>query len=201
MTQPTNEKWLPVVGYEGFYEVSDHGRIRSIDRVVTGTDGVDKRVPGKMKSTYIHKTGYLNVRLTKHGVGKQAKVHRLVLEAFVGPCPEGMEGCHNNGDRKDAQLANLRWDTRSANALDRVKHGNHNTAHNTHCPRGHILSEPNLVRATSKEGRRACLACARARARVHYASKRKGVDISHNLQAIADEYFKAICRSEQTRVN
>lgn len=51
------------------------------------------------------------------------QVHRLVLLAFVGPCPEGMEACHNNGDRRDNRLENLRWDTRRKNIQDREKHG------------------------------------------------------------------------------
>lgn len=50
-------------------------------------------------------------------------VHRLVLMAFVGPCPEGMEGCHNDGDASNNNLANLRWDTRQANFDDLKKHG------------------------------------------------------------------------------
>jgi hypothetical protein len=52
-----------------------------------------------------------------------ALVHRLVLEAFVGPCPEGMEGCHNDGNRLNNDLSNLRWGTRSDNRDDARKHG------------------------------------------------------------------------------
>lgn len=50
-------------------------------------------------------------------------VHRLVLEAFVGPCPDGMEACHGDGDPDNNRLTNLRWDTRSANQMDSVRHG------------------------------------------------------------------------------
>jgi len=50
-------------------------------------------------------------------------VHRLVLEAFIGPCHKGMEACHNNGDCVDNRVENLRWDTRKANAKDRLRHG------------------------------------------------------------------------------
>jgi len=50
-------------------------------------------------------------------------VHRLVLEAFVGPCPDGMEGCHNDGNPLNNALSNLRWDTRKANMADRGAHG------------------------------------------------------------------------------
>jgi HNH endonuclease len=52
-------------------------------------------------------------------------VHRLILEAFVGPCPSGMEACHFNGERDDNRIANLRWDTLAGNGLDKIRHGNH----------------------------------------------------------------------------
>ena len=76
------------------------------------------------------------------GIGGTKYIHRLVLEAFVGPCPEGMETCHNNGVRTDNRLENLRWDTSSANNDDIVKHGRHWLASRSHCPRGTRLSIP-----------------------------------------------------------
>lgn len=69
--------------------------------------------------------GYLGVGLS-NGTRHQKYVHRLVLEAFVGPCPEGMEACHNNGNRKDNRLINLRWDTGKANNHDKIAHGTDN---------------------------------------------------------------------------
>ncbi len=66
---------------------------------------------------------YLNVGLCKKGRPKSYYVHRLVLEAFVGPCPEEMEACHNDGNRKNNCLANLRWDSRLGNHADRRIHG------------------------------------------------------------------------------
>jgi len=57
---------------------------------------------------------------------KQEKVHRLVLAAFVGECPDGMIACHNNGDHSDNRLDNLRWDTPKANEADKLIHGTHN---------------------------------------------------------------------------
>jgi len=56
---------------------------------------------------------------------RQAFVHQLILEAFVGPCPEGMECCHNDGNPANNRLTNLRWDTHKANAADQVLHGTH----------------------------------------------------------------------------
>lgn len=75
-----------------------------------------RRVPVKVGS-------YLSVGLSKKGKQKAARVHHLVLKAFVGPCPIGKEACHGNGDHLDNDLGNLRWDTRRNNALDKNRHG------------------------------------------------------------------------------
>jgi hypothetical protein len=70
------------------------------------------------------KQGYRYIRLQRaDGTSHQRQVHRIVLEAFIGPCPAGMEACHNNGVRSDNRLDNLRWDTRKNNLADRVRHG------------------------------------------------------------------------------
>ncbi len=69
------------------------------------------------------KGGYHQVALYRDGQKHWFMVHRLVLEAFVGPCPEGMEGCHNNGNPADNRLSNLRWDTRPNNHADKRQHG------------------------------------------------------------------------------
>jgi hypothetical protein len=70
--------------------------------------------------TCLRKDGYVAVSL---GGGNKWLVHRLVLFVFVGPCPEGMEACHNNGDRADNRLENLRYDTHSANQGDSIRLG------------------------------------------------------------------------------
>jgi len=63
------------------------------------------------------------VILSSKGKKNYRKVHRLILETYIGPCPEGMEACHNNGIRSDNRLENLRWDTKSNNQRDSVVHG------------------------------------------------------------------------------
>lgn len=111
----TSEAWMPVLGYEGLYEISSLGRLRGTSR-----QGSDGRI---LKITPSKPCGYLRTRLYRNGKGASKKIHRLVLEAFVGPCPPGQEGCHNNGKRADCRLSNLRWDTRSANCADSRAHG------------------------------------------------------------------------------
>lgn len=112
------DRWRPVVGYEGMYEISDTGRVRSLDRVLS--DG--RRWKAREINPKPSGGGHLHVRLCADA-HKWLFVHRLVLEAFVGPCPEGMECAHNNGDPSDNSLANLRWDTRKGNHADKVRHG------------------------------------------------------------------------------
>ncbi len=66
---------------------------------------------------------YLRVGLSKDNKQTSFLVSNLVLMAFEGPCPEGMECCHNNGDSRDNRLSNLRWGTPKENGEDRVTHG------------------------------------------------------------------------------
>lgn len=78
-----------------------------------------------LKPAY-HKDGYRLVCLQRDGRGWGFSVHRLVLEAFVGPCPDGMSAAHNNGIPDDSRLSNLRWDTHANNCADKVQHGTSN---------------------------------------------------------------------------
>jgi hypothetical protein len=162
------ERWLPTPGYEGIYEVSDHGRVRGVDRYVTRRDARPGSsaifIAGRILSQQSTRTGHKTVGLYKSGKGRTFLVHHLVLSAFVGPMPEGLEGCHNNGDPADNRLTNLRWDTRASNCLDTLKHGRRPETKRTHCPRRHLLSEPNIRAGEAARGNRACLACSRARA-------------------------------------
>lgn len=101
------EIWKPVVGYEGRYEVSSEGRIASLRFRGNGSRELMKPTPNL--------ACYMVIMLCR----KQYRLHCLVLEAFVGPRPEGMQGCHNDNDKTNNRLENLRWDTPKGNIGDR----------------------------------------------------------------------------------
>lgn len=150
------ERWKPVYGYEGFYEVSDQGRVRSVDRI--DRRGVFRKGEEKAQLANVQ-TRYKMVSLWKNGVEKQRTVHSVVMEAFVGPRPEGAQVCHNDGTRDNNVLENLRYDSPSGNVRDRRVHGTDPQVNKTHCPRGHPLKEPNLVPLKLRKGIRECQTC------------------------------------------
>ena len=168
--------WKPVVGYEGLYEVSSTGKVWSIRR-------------GRVLRPRKKSDGHLKVGLWKAGKGKDKYVHRLVLEAFVAPCPEGMECLHIDGNPENNRVDNLRWGTRGENMLDRVRHGRHHNANKTHCPRGHELTPENIPEYWKGEGSRNCLACSRARGYIQ-----RHPELRSQLQSVADQYYSQIVK-------
>lgn len=120
----TEELWIPLAGWEGYYEVSTMGRARSIIRFgVLSTGGRRGYGGGIIAPVLKVSTGYFAFNLTRRGKRKQMSAHRAVLLSFVGPPPDGHQGCHNNGIRTDNRLCNLRWDTVKNNHADKVLHG------------------------------------------------------------------------------
>lgn len=152
------EQWRDVKGYEGLYKVSDQGRVLSVPRQLPQ----GHTIPGRMKQQTPDEYGRPRVFLYRDGKQKTCRVHKLVLEAFVGECPPGMECCHLNDIKTDNRLENLRWDTRSANQIDRVRNKRNYNSNKTHCPRGHEFVPGNLIKSMLPG--RSCLACNRARA-------------------------------------
>lgn len=118
------EQWKSIAGHEGLYEVSSLGRVRSFMKPVYRGYTVSKS-PQRILAQHLNKkNGYLYIGLTNQKKEKRTySVHRLVLTSFVGDCPDGMEACHDDGNKQKNSLANLRWDTRSNNNMDRTKHG------------------------------------------------------------------------------
>jgi hypothetical protein len=125
---PAPEEWRPITGHEGAYEVSDLGRVRSLDRIVIarsphgGTHLRHHR--GRILRPVKDGHGYSLVRLGKLGDIDQRLIHQLVLEAFVSARPPGLDACHGPGGCQDNRAANLSWGTRSQNnGADRWRDG------------------------------------------------------------------------------
>jgi hypothetical protein len=125
------ELWRGIPGFD-LYEVSNEGRVRSLLRIHERQNprypGYTQRVKsggrilrGWVKSQRGYPTAVL-IALRRDGQTFIERVHRIVLLAFVGPCPHGMEGCHNDGDPKNNHLSNLRWDTHISNVQDCIQH-------------------------------------------------------------------------------
>lgn len=115
------ERWLPVVGWEGFYEVSDMGRVRSLDRWAAVRGDGRRLIKGRVLKTPTDSWGYPIVHLQVRERSQTVRIHLLVLEAFVGSRPAGLEGCHENDNKLDARLNNLRWDTPASNRQDAIR--------------------------------------------------------------------------------
>lgn len=154
------ETWRPIPGYEGWYEVSDQGRVRGVERRVW--HGRNRWGKGfwRLKPAHLLKPAltrrYYRVSLQREGVSRQFAVHRLVLSAFVGHCPPGMEGCHADDDRTNNRLDNLRWDTKSENVLDQVRNGIHRNSRKTHCKRDHEFTPENTYHYLNQRHCRTC---------------------------------------------
>lgn len=144
------ENWLPVVGYEGLYDISDRGRVWSH---ITGIF---------LKPGFNPANGKVHVTLNRPR--KIRYIHHLVLEAFVGPRPEGKEGCHFNDIGTNNWVGNLRWDTRSANKFDAVRNGIHQFSKRDACSWGHKYTEASTYHEHRNGSiRRKCRICRRER--------------------------------------
>lgn len=154
------ETWRPIPDWPG-YEVSDLGRVRSTDRTVEVTGKTPRRLRGRIIQSFPNpQDNRAMARLSRRNFKRTHYVAVLVLSAFVGPRPDGMETCHNDGDATNDRLSNLRWDTHVANVQDTVRLGRHNSS-KTHCKHGHPLSGANLRISKRASGRqqRVCRRC------------------------------------------
>jgi hypothetical protein len=147
------ECWKPIAGYEGLYEVSDLGRIKSLPHVMVRSNGYPKTILGMIRKTPIGvRGGYPMVMLCKNGTKSPKAVHTLVARAFIGPRPPGKEVAHFDGNPANAGLLNLRYATPVENAADTIRHGR--------MPRGSTNGQSKLteqqvidIRAASRHGR------------------------------------------------
>jgi DNA-binding XRE family transcriptional regulator len=109
------EVWKDFAGYEGFYQASSGGEVKRLIGICCKKERVLR------KNDIV--SGYIRISLIKNGKRKRILLHRIILLAFKGPCPKGMEGCHIDGNKLNNNINNLKYATRSENALDKISHG------------------------------------------------------------------------------
>jgi hypothetical protein len=115
--------WAPVPDYEGLYEVSNFGEVRSLDRIVPhGKDDHLRKRQGQLLKKLIDKQNRFRVSIYKNGIRNKVFVHYLVALAFLGKRNKGQMVCHNDGDEQNNRVDNLRYDTHKSNMEDMVKH-------------------------------------------------------------------------------
>lgn len=180
------ERWLPVVGYEGLYEVSDQGRVRSVDRI----GGRGRRYCGRIRKIRAssQSKGRRVVDLSKDGILRTHLAHRLVARAFIGAPPfDGALVRHLNDIPGDNRVENLSYGTVSDNSLDAVRNGVHPQAKKVNCARGHALAGRNLVPRSDGKSKRRCLACLRAG-----YSKYQTPAVEFDMQRLSDAHYAVI---------
>lgn len=176
----TSEQWIPVPGFEGFYEASNTGSVRSVDRTLVNTSGVTQRRRGVLLHPNIDKYGYPYVNLCRGGTRNHRTIGVIVAASFLGPRPDGLLVCHNDDTPTNNHVSNLRYDTPKGNTKDSVQRGRHRSVRKTECKRGHVLAEPNL---SASKPARDCLSCARA---LSYCRYHKNMDI---FDETANRYY------------
>ena len=116
------EQWRTILDYEGIYEVSNQGQVRSLDRI----DYRGRQLKGKILKSYINKDGYKLIVLCKNGNPISYRVHRLALLTFIGICPDDMIGMHQDDNPGNNHLNNLKWGTHKENTEQIIKRNRHN---------------------------------------------------------------------------
>jgi len=145
-------EWRPIPGWEGLYEASDEGQVRSLPR---------KHAKGRILRHGTTHNGYLTVTFSANGRRAAYTLHRVIAETFLGPLPDGMQTCHIDGDKTNNAAGNLRYATASENEQDKRRHGTQYNVNKTHCPRNHPYTPDNIL--ASKTSSRTCKTCHRER--------------------------------------
>ena len=134
------ELWLPVVGHDERYEVSNLGRVRSRDIISRGRGGKPVLRRGRVLAQSNDKDGYktVSIHFGEHNQ-RTSKVHQLVASAFIGPKPNGLEVGHIDGVRGNNAASNLKYTTKRDNQADRIAHGT--APHGTKNPMAKLTAE------------------------------------------------------------
>jgi hypothetical protein len=156
-----SERWLPAVGFEGRYEISDQGRVAGLPTI--------NRPYRRVLAQFVDAVGYRRLGLYgADGRRVNRRVHTLIAEAFIcpRPTPESVIR-HLDGNPLNNDPSNLKWGTLSENVVDSIRHGTQRNIRKTHCPKDHEYDARNT--GYGKAGNRACRACRRDREKARRA--------------------------------
>ena len=131
------EKWLPIRGYEGLYEVSDYSRVRSLDRKVRHWRGGTCFWSGRIKRQGVDNKGYVYVHLYKRSIHKMPRVHRLVAEQFISNPLNLPHINHIDGNKRNNNISNLEWVTPKENTHHAIRSGRCDHIFGTSNPNGY----------------------------------------------------------------
>lgn len=151
------ELWRPAAGYETLAEVSTLGRARSAKTKA-------------IKSQSAQRDGRLQVSIWDGTRSKPVRIHKLVARTFLGPCPQGCEIRHLDGDQTNNVVGNLAYGSHSENERDKLRHGTHFQASKTHCKNGHEFTAENTY-VSPKTKQRVCRTCSARWKRAYKARK------------------------------
>lgn len=115
------EVWKDIENYEGYYQVSNLGRVRSVDRDIIYSNGIIVKYTGKLLSLHLEKNGYISVLFSKNGSQERAYVHRLVAKTFISNPNNYLEINHKDENPQNNKVDNLEWCNRKYN----LNYGNH----------------------------------------------------------------------------
>lgn len=142
MVTVTTEEWKDIPGFEGMYQASSLGRIRSLDRYVGHNYGGKKMLTGRVMRLSTLLGGYKIVNLRDGEKTHRSRVARLVLSAFVGLPAKNMAACHADNTPSNNRIDNLRWDTYAGNEGDKVLAGTSNRGERNWCS---VLTESQVI--------------------------------------------------------
>lgn len=135
-------------------------------------DGLVFNRHGRQRKTHRSKKGYWRISLPTDRGRRSYYIHTLVLLAYTGPRPEGMEARHLDGNKDNNHASNLAWGAKSENVRDTIEHGNHPFASRTHCPQGHKLTP---IPKGKGSNRRECRQCKNDYRKFGKISERKAI--------------------------
>lgn len=146
-----HQKWKPVKDYEKYYEVSNFGNLRSLDRVSNAKNGSTQIRKGQLITACTNKQGYKQVRLIRNGIAKNMLVHRLVMLAFK-PIKESLQVNHIDGNKENNRIDNLEWVTAKENVKHAYRTGLNNRKNKVKQfdKEGYLIAEYTSVRIAAK---------------------------------------------------